>query len=146
MKTTSHSEKETGDFAARLAAEIKPGTILLLSGPLGAGKSIFARAMIRSLKQDPTLDVPSPTFTLVQTYDTAKGPVWHFDLYRLESPEEIYEIGWDEALSSGGILLVEWPERLGPFTPAQASTIIFSGNDGEKTRHIEIQPGKGSPP
>lgn len=140
METVSHSEKETADFAARVAATLAPGTVLLLSGPLGAGKSVFARALIRALACDPALEVPSPTFTLVQTYDTPAGPIWHFDLYRLESPEEIFEIGWDEALSAGGIILAEWPERLGAFVPPHARRVVFSGN-GE-SRHIIIEPKK----
>lgn len=140
METVSHSEKETADFAARVAETLAPGTVLLLSGPLGAGKSVFARALIRALAHDPALEVPSPTFTLVQTYDTPRGSVWHFDLYRLESSEEIFEIGWDEALSAGGIVLAEWPERLGTFVPPHARRVVFSG-DGEN-RHIIIEPEK----
>lgn len=140
METVSHSEKETADFAARVAAMLVPGAVLLLSGPLGAGKSVFARALIRALADDPALEVPSPTFTLVQTYDTPKGSVWHFDLYRLEAPEEIFEIGWDEALSAGGIVLAEWPERLGAFVPPHARRITFSGS-GEG-RHIIMEAEK----
>jgi len=140
MEMVSHSEKETADFAARVAKILAPGTVLLLSGPLGAGKSVFARALIRALAGDPTLEVPSPTFTLVQTYDTPKGPIWHFDLYRLESPEEIFEIGWDEALSAGGIVLAEWPERLGAFVPPHARRTTFSGS-GE-SRHIIMEAEK----
>lgn len=121
----TESEGQTTRFAADLAAQIKPGDIILLRGPLGSGKSVFARSLIRSLTGEPDMDVPSPTFTLVQTYDTPKGPLWHFDLYRLKDPEEVYEIGWEEALS-GGIAVIEWPERLGSLTPRAYLDIAFA--------------------
>ncbi len=110
------SEAETANFAAGLAGQVKPGDILLLHGTLGSGKTVFARALIRALNGNPEAEVPSPTFTLVQTYDTPLGDLWHFDLYRLEKEAEIYELGWEEALS-GGIAVVEWPERLGKLLP-----------------------------
>ena len=99
-------------FAAALAALVRQRDVITLSGDLGAGKTVFARAFIRSLT-DENEDVPSPTFTLVQTYDTSTDPaltVWHFDLYRLKSAQEIYEIGFEEALADG-VSLIEWPER-----------------------------------
>lgn len=119
---TTTTEAETAVFATRFAAMLKGGDIVLLTGDLGAGKSVFCRAVIRALSEKPDLDVPSPTFTLVQTYDTATGTVWHFDLYRLKAPEEIYEIGWEEALA-GGIVLVEWPDRLGGYMPKKSINI-----------------------
>lgn len=124
------TEAETSAFATRFAATLKGGDIVLLTGDLGAGKSVFCRAAIRALSGKPDLDVPSPTFTLVQTYDTAAGSVWHFDLYRLKDPEEIHEIGWEEALA-GGIVLVEWPDRLGNYTPAKSMNvhIAIDGNN-----------------
>ncbi len=114
-------------MGARLAARARPGDVLLLEGPLGAGKSTLARAFIRALAEDPKLTVPSPTFTLVQSYETPKGEVWHFDLWRLDGPEGLNELGWDEAEQK--IVLVEWPERLGALTPAQALHITLS-HDG----------------
>lgn len=137
MRVDSHSEKETADFAARLAIQAAPGTVFLLSGPLGAGKSVFARAFIRALADNPALEVPSPTFTLVQTYDLPAGSVWHFDLYRLEKKEDVYEVGWEEALSSGGAVLVEWPERLGSLAPSGAWRVVFSGEG--TMRRIEVK-------
>lgn len=119
----SDSEAQTAKIAAELAANVQDGDIFLLNGNLGAGKSVFARAFIRTLCGENT-DVPSPTFTLVQTYDSAKGTLWHFDLYRLKDPEEIYEIGWEDAIF-GGITLVEWPERLGARTPPNARRITI---------------------
>jgi tRNA threonylcarbamoyladenosine biosynthesis protein TsaE len=106
-----------------------------LAGPLGAGKTSLARALIHALPGQPgseTETVPSPTFTLVQVYERAPAPVWHFDLYRLERPEEVWELGWEEALAEG-IVLVEWPERLGALLPGAALllTLAPGPRDGE---------------
>jgi tRNA threonylcarbamoyladenosine biosynthesis protein TsaE len=84
------------------------------------------------------LNVPSPTFTLIQTYNTELGEVYHFDLYRLKSPEELYEIGWEDALSSG-ILLVEWPERLGYLTPKTAISVTIQSGKTPESRSITIE-------
>jgi tRNA threonylcarbamoyladenosine biosynthesis protein TsaE len=116
-------EDATASFAHRLAAVARPGDVLLLSGALGAGKSSFARAFIRALAGDDRLEVPSPTFTLVQSYPTTRGEVWHYDLWRVEDHRALQELGWDEALS--GITLVEWPERLGPLAPRGAVRVEF---------------------
>lgn len=111
MEFLSHSEQETEEFARQLAEDLRPGDILLLEGDLGAGKSTLARALIRYLSDEPGLEVPSPTFTLVQTYETRRGIIWHYDLYRIKDPDEIWELGWEDALADG-IVIVEWPERL----------------------------------
>jgi tRNA threonylcarbamoyladenosine biosynthesis protein TsaE len=114
---------------ARLACQVAPlldrGDAILLTGPLGAGKSTFARALIRALTQADE-EVPSPTFTLVQTYVTKTGlELSHFDLYRLTDPEEVLELGFDEALDSGAVL-VEWPQRLGTALPTDRLDIELS--------------------
>ncbi len=126
MILNSSSEQETREFAQSFAKSLVGGDIILLSGDLGMGKSVFARAVIRTLCEDENQEVPSPTFTLVQTYDAPIGQVWHFDLYRLSSPDEIYEIGWEEALSDGGVLLVEWSERLENMLPSSYIDVSFS--------------------
>lgn len=126
----SGTEDETGVAAASLARRAVAGDVFLLQGPLGAGKSVFARAFIRALC-GAGIDVPSPTFTLVQTYE-ANVPVWHFDLYRLQDPDEIFEIGWEEA--RGGIALIEWPERLGPYKPQTARTVLIEPLDHTRRR------------
>lgn len=95
------------------------GDVILLSGELGAGKTHFARAFIRRALSDPAAEVPSPTFTLVQHYPCPGADIWHADLYRLGSPDEIVELGLDLAFDEARVL-VEWPERLGPDLPAHA--------------------------
>jgi tRNA threonylcarbamoyladenosine biosynthesis protein TsaE len=107
-------EAATAALGRRLAMACQPGDLIALSGDLGAGKSTLARALIRHLA-GAEIDVPSPTFTLVQTYDTPGLAVWHFDLYRLDRPGEARELGLMEAVD--GLALIEWPERLGPHLP-----------------------------
>ena len=99
------------------------GDAILLEGVLGAGKSAFARAFLRAASGDPALEVPSPSFTLVQSYDTRRGTVHHFDLWRLDGPDALAELGWDEACRD--IVLVEWPDRLGALRPPTALTIAL---------------------
>jgi len=121
-------EPATQALGQSLAALIRPGEAICLSGPLGAGKSTLARALVRALTT-PDEEVPSPTFTLVQFYDTPAFPLAHFDLYRLSDPDEAYEIGLDEALD-GGAALIEWPQRLEGRLPPDRLDIEI-GMDGE---------------
>src|SRR5271157_5033864 len=110
-------EAELLAFAAAQAAWLEPGDFVALSGELGAGKTTFARALIRALAEAPDLEAPSPTFTLMQVYDAPRGPVVHADFYRLRSAVELYNLGWDEAIA-GAIAIVEWPERVAEALPA----------------------------
>ncbi len=130
----------TEALAARLAAVLRPGDVLAMGGDLGAGKTTLARALIRAAA-GAEVEVPSPTFTLVQTYDLPVGPIWHFDLYRLSGPDEVIELGWDEA-RAGGIALVEWPDRLGPLLPADRLEIdlSFGAEAGSRIANISASP------
>ena len=97
--------------------------------------------MLRAAAEDPTLEVPSPSFTLLQTYATGKGPVHHFDLWRLDGPQALGELGWDDALDD--IVLVEWPDRLGAFTPPAALRLDFEPGEGdERTVRIDGWSGR----
>jgi tRNA threonylcarbamoyladenosine biosynthesis protein TsaE len=101
----------------------------LLEGPLGAGKTALARAFLRQAAGDPGLEVPSPSFTLVQIYDTRIGQVFHYDLWRLDGSDALAELDWEDALDA--IVLVEWPDRLGPMRPEGALTITLRLGIGE---------------
>jgi len=108
----------TDRLAGALAALARPGDVIGLEGPLGAGKTTFARAFIRALLERDE-EVPSPTFTLVQIYEAPKAAVYHFDLYRLDSHDDAWELGIEDAFAEA-ISLIEWPDRLGPLMPADA--------------------------
>lgn len=117
------TERDTVALGAALARRARPGDLLALHGPLGAGKTTLARGFITALTPLEE-DVVSPTFTLVQVYDAA-APIWHFDLYRLTDAQDVLELGWDDALS-GGISLVEWPERAGALLPSRRLDVLLS--------------------
>lgn len=124
----------TEALAAAVAALAGPGDVILLEGPLGAGKTTFARAFLRAASGDPALGVPSPTFTLVQGYATRIGSVAHFDLWRLDGSDGLAELGWEEARD--GIVLVEWPDRLGALRPADALSVELHINSPETRRAV----------
>lgn len=121
------SPDATCALATALAPRLQPGDVLLLSGGIGAGKTHFARCLIQSLQDNPE-DVPSPTFTLVQVYDTPGAEVWHADLYRLSSPDQCIELGLADAFDTA-ICLVEWPDRLADLAPSDALSLAFSTVD-----------------
>lgn len=131
----------TGRLGAAIAPVLRTGDAVLLTGGLGAGKSTLARGLIRALTS-PEEDVPSPTFTLVQFYESSPA-VAHFDLYRLESADEAFEIGLDEALDAGAVL-VEWPQRLGARLPPDRLDIdLAEQGEGRVARLVPHGSWKG---
>ena len=131
-------EAATARLGVALGTSLRAGDAVCLSGPLGAGKSTLARALIRSLTR-PDEEVPSPTFTLVQFYETSAFPLAHFDLYRVTDPDEAFEIGLDEALDEGAAL-IEWPQRLGGRLPPDRLDIDISLGDGVDDRVARLIP------
>lgn len=134
----SRSEEETARIAAALASTLRSGDMVCLRGDLGAGKSVFARALIRALCGDPRLEVPSPTFILVQTYDARDATVWHYDLYRLIDADEVHELGWEECRS--GIAVVEWPERAERLLPRRRIEVAIVGGGSSRSIAISAVP------
>ena len=124
MRSGIHDQSGIEAAGRWIAARLRPGDAVLLSGPLGAGKSTLARALIRAACGDPALEVPSPSYTLVQSFAAPRFTLHHFDLWRLGGPQDVAELGWDEARSGGGV--VEWPDRLGSLTPSDALTLTLS--------------------
>ena len=121
--------------AGKLAALCRPGDVLCLFGDLGAGKTTFARGFLRALGISD--DIPSPTFNLLLTYDTAIGTVWHFDLYRLKTADEIHELGFEDAMVNG-ISLIEWPDRLGGWLPKQRIEIHLVETRDNTSRQLRL--------
>jgi len=130
-------ESATAALGARLAAALKPGDLVLLEGGLGAGKTALARAIIRTLMADEKLEVPSPSFALVQPYETASGtPILHADLYRIVDPREVDELGLFERPEA--IVLIEWPEKAHELVSGSVTSVTLSIPDTRVGRFAEI--------
>ena len=132
---TTHSEAETTALARRLAAKLSAGNVVLLHGDLGAGKTAFVRGLAEGLGVPPE-DVSSPTFTLIQEYRGGRVALFHVDLYRLDDPREIEDLGLDE-IGRDGVLAIEWAEKL-PRAPAGAVSVSFEHGEGD-TRTIQVR-------
>ena len=133
----TNSAAETRELGKRLAEKLEAGDVILLEGDLGAGKSEFARGTAAGLGVQET--VTSPSFTILNVYESGRLPLYHFDWYRLESSEELYELGMDEYLGGNGIALVEWPEQCPDAVPEDCLRIRITAA-GENTRRIEAEP------
>lgn len=132
------NEAETAQLAQGLAALLAVGDVVLLEGTLGAGKTAFCRALIRAVLNEPDAIVASPTFTFSQIYAGEKLTITHFDLYRMGEPEEVYDLGWDDALIDGATL-VEWPDRLGALRPVDGLRVLIEPDaDLETGRHFRL--------
>ncbi len=129
----------TMELGAAVARLLRVGDVVALYGELGAGKTTLARALIAQLGH--AGEVPSPTFTLVQSYDVSPAPVWHFDLYRIDEPDEIIELDLEEALAEA-ISLIEWPERMGSLLPPDRLDVVLSYTDDDDSRHAVLT-GRG---
>jgi len=142
--TTLADEATTCRLMTDIAAIIEPGDLITLSGDLGAGKTTFARALIRYLADDNTIEVPSPTFTLTQTYTLPRFAVVHADLYRLSSSAELAELGLDDS-PEGAVTLLEWPDRAVGYLPSNRLDITFTlePQAGLTARNVRIT-GYGS--
>ena len=135
----------TASLASDIGARLSPGDSLLLSGGIGAGKTFFTRALIKSRFAKaglPDEDVPSPTYTIVQTYDDGLAEIWHADLYRLTSSEDVLETGLLDALGAA-ICIIEWPERLGPDTPVDGLKMNFMPGQDENARRVHLGAAAG---
>ena len=135
-----HSEAETADLARRIGQVLRQGDTIALAGTLGSGKTTFGRALIQSFL--PREEVPSPTFTLVQTYDAPQFRITHVDLYRIKARRELRELGIDEALDEG-VLLIEWPDRMSEQLPADRLDMIIEVDEGVEERRTKLI-GRGS--
>lgn len=135
MNITSHSEEETIALARKLASLFRPGDVIVLSGALGSGKTVFVRGLAAAMGLDET-QVNSPSFTLVNEYPGEQA-LYHFDLYRLGDISELVEIGWDEYLSREGVVVVEWGEKAEGYLPPRYYRIDFAIVN-EKEREINI--------
>lgn len=136
MKIISKSEKETEAAGAELAKTLAPGSVVAMYGDLGAGKTAFVRGMSRGLGI--TFPVSSPTFTVVNEYP-GKTPLFHFDMYRLGSADELFDIGWDDYLERGGICAVEWSENVEEaFEPGTVKVTVTKLGDTEREILVEV--------
>ena len=128
------TEAELVDWGARLGRQITPPLVITLDGDLGAGKTTLAKAICRGYGV--TEEVTSPTFALVHVYDAPRSPVHHADLYRLEGPKDLQNLGWDDLVQADALMLIEWPDRAGELLPADHLPIQLRYLDGDPTRRV----------
>ena len=143
MRFISNSESDTEALGARLASSVRPGTVLACTGGLGMGKTAFTRGLARALgcRESAT----SPTFTIVNEYTGGRLPVFHFDMYRLSSSDELFDIGWDDYLARGGVCVVEWSERVSDALPEDTVFVDFARGEGSDTRRVITVTGGDMP-
>ena len=137
MRMISHSPDETLAIGASFAEKAVPGQILALKGDLGAGKIVFAKGFAKGLGIDDVVN--SPTFTILQVYESGRLPFYHFDMYRLGEPEELEQLGYEEYFFSDGVCLVEWPEMIGELLPEDALTVEIRRGEDPDERVIEAR-------
>lgn len=133
----TNSEEETQKLGERLAAKLAPGTVIAFTGDLGAGKTAFTRGLARGLGVNDR--VTSPTFTIVNEYEGGRLPLFHFDMYRLGSSEELYDIGWEDYLARGGVCAVEWSENIDDALDHDALRVDIRRGEHQGQRLISIE-------
>ena len=139
MQITTHSADETQALGQKLASRLAPGDVIAYFGDLGAGKTAFTRGLAQGLGiTDP---VTSPTYTIVNEYLSGRIPLFHFDMYRLSSSDELFDIGWEDYLSRGGVCAVEWSENVEDALQDAIRVTIDKDADEPDTRHITITGG-----
>lgn len=140
MEYISNSAQETEALGERLAARLRPGDVIAYTGDLGAGKTAFTRGLARGLG---VIDrVTSPTFTIVNEYEGGRLPLFHFDLYRMDSPEELFDIGWEDYLARGGVCAVEWSENVAEALEADCLRVDIRRGERDNQRIITVTRGK----
>lgn len=132
----TNGEEETEALGSRLGERLTPGAVVAYTGDLGAGKTAFTRGMARGLGI--TDRVTSPTFTIVNEYDGGRLPLFHFDMYRLSSSEELFEIGWEDYLARGGVCAVEWSENVEDALEEDTIRVEIRRGEGDNQRYIVI--------
>ncbi len=134
----SNSADETFEYAKKLAEKLPGGSVILLSGDLGVGKTVFAKGFAKGLGID--APVTSPTFTIMQVYDSGRLPLYHFDVYRITDEDEMYEVGFEDYIYGDGISLIEWPEKIEGLVPKDAIKVTISKDltKGIDYRNIEV--------
>ena len=138
MEFYSHNEAETEAIGARLAAALSPGTVVAYLGDLGMGKTVFTRGLAAGLGYKGR--VTSPTFTIVNEYEGGRLPLFHFDMYRLNSADDLFDIGWEDYLARGGVCAVEWSENVADALPENTVRVRID-RDGDTGRRITIEGG-----
>ena len=142
MEYVTHSREETEALGEKLAQALRPGTLIAFTGDLGAGKTAFVSGMARALGVEDR--VTSPTFTIVNEYEGGRLPLFHFDMYRLDSADELFHIGWEDYLARGGVCAVEWSERIaGALPPGTVTVTISRCPENDDWRQITIEGEKG---
>lgn len=142
MEYVSNSPEETEELGATLAGRLSAGTVVAFTGDLGAGKTAFVRGIARGLGISGR--VTSPTFTIVNEYDGGRLPLFHFDMYRLSSAGELYDIGWEDYLRRGGVCAVEWSEHMEEALDAGAIRVDIRRGEGEHQRRITVTGGENT--
>ena len=139
MEYCSNSEQETEALGSRLGERLKPGTVIAYTGDLGAGKTAFTRGLARGLGISG--QVTSPTFTIVNEYEGGRLPLFHFDMYRLGSADELFDIGWEDYLARGGVCAVEWSENVDEALEEDTIRVDIRRGENDHQRVITIQGG-----